>query len=472
MSLLIDIIHQDEQMGVQGFCKIIYTFAPKCIREKEFKDYKDQIIALDGPPILYKFGIKMINSGIDNHLFATFYKSAAALRYGIKIIWVFDGKPPNIKIDTLNERRKEKQIATDKLSDDSLTEEDKLRFQKKSITITYKQIEESKYLLSLMGLPYLQSPGEAEAQCSAFDRAKLTNGVVTEDWDAILFGCKKMLKNFTNKHSVGNPNPVTEIDVEELLKILGMTQAQLIDLASILGNDYCSGIGNLKPVDAFVKFRIAKFDINDFLQRLNSENNYRDERAKYKIPVNFIENSKIAKDYYLNAPVADPNEFKIEWNEPNYEMLYSYLVDVKQFKGDQILQKINELKLMYCYYKLNNKKLETLSEIKRELNINEVFIDRQRQNYFLASVPIIQLLPPQIIHTESSKPANRITTVNNNSTNPGNKTIKKPFVRPTNPLSNRSLNIVLHDKNKTIHMIPPNISPKITKITHQVPIIC
>lgn len=367
-------------MGVKGFRKIIETFAKKSIRETEFKEYRGKTVPIDAPLMLYKFCIALMNTEnykssngeVRGHLFACFFKTSSMLRYGIMPLWVFDGKPPEIKYDTLHERRRVKQNAFTKLQNTSLLEDDKVRCEKKTLSISSKQIDEIKYLLSLIGLPYSQSPGEAEAQCAAFDISNISNGVVTEDWDAILFGCKKMLKDFSNKSTV------KEINSDELLKSLGMTREQLIDLGAILGNDYCSGIGGLKPVDAFKKFKESNFDINTFLESIKQENEI---YKKYKIPVDFTEKWIESKEYYLNAYVNDPHKLTVEWNEPKYDAIYDYLVTQKGFNADLIVQKINELKLMYLYYK-NNNELITLSRIKKELNMNIPFNNTVYMNHF------------------------------------------------------------------------------------------
>jgi len=381
-------------MGVKGFSQIINTYAEACVEITQFKDYRGSIQSIDATLAIYRFCLAILNTEnfrtneiITGHLFACFFKTCSMLRYAIMPIWVFDGKPPNIKFDTLNERRKRKHNAVEKLtSTPELNDTEKNRLEKKAFTVTFEQIDEVKTLLKLLGIPFIEAPGEAEAQCAAFDIANISDGVATEDWDVIFFGCKKMLKSFSNK------NNVTEINTKKLLNALGMSKEQLIDFASILGNDYCHGINGIKPLDAYHKFKEVNCNINSFLHKLKNENKI---KLKYRIPDNFLEQLNEARRYYLHAPVTNPHHITTEWREPNYEGLYNYLVNIKKLKNSLILPKINELHIMYSYYITNKKKLVTLSHIKRELNAQRLIVQNKldHRRYTIVSFPYL----PQVV---------------------------------------------------------------------------
>ena len=349
-------------MGVKGLLPIIKNFAPSSIKKKEFKDYIGTVQALDAPIIIYKFTIATINTDMNKngHLHACFFKSRSLLGYGMIPLWVFDGPPPEIKKQTLIDRRKFKESALYKISNTNLSNNEKYKLIKNSITVNIKQLEEVKFLISLLGLPYIESPEEAEAQCAALNIANVSNGVVTEDWDALLFGCKIMLKDFSNK------TIVTEINGEELLRSLAITREQLIDLATILGNDYCHGIGGLKPIDAFIKFKEHDCNMTLFLEYINNENNNYGY-FKYKIPEKFNQQWLEAREYYLHAPVINPKNIKPIWKKPNYVELEKYLIEVKKFNREEIMNKIMELRLMYDKYILNGNELVTFTRIKNEL---------------------------------------------------------------------------------------------------------
>jgi flap endonuclease-1 len=374
-------------MGVNGFIKII-KLAPRCVIKRNFRDYRGAIVAMDASQTLYKFckaltntkHYKNKNGEIIAHLFACFFKSCSAARYAIRTYWVFDGPPPSIKKNTLRERKKLREIALNKLNNECICEDEKSKLEKKSFSLLPKLTKEAKYLLYLMGLPQIDAPEEAEAQCAALEKSNITNGVSTEDWDALFFGCNKIFKNFSNKG-----DGVIEIDRQILLNELKMTQRQLIDLAAILGNDYCNGIIGLKPTDAYEKFKRCDFNMEKFLKHIKKD-------GKYTIPINFTNQWKESSDYYLNAPVIQPDAASSIWTMPNYDELYKYLLE-KGFDEKDIQPRINELKLMYSYY-LKDKKMVTLTQIKRELQVR-VFGDK----YVAYILDYINQNPPLMIDT-------------------------------------------------------------------------
>ena len=61
--------------------------------------------------------------------------------------------------------------------------------------VTHAATKESQELLQLFGIPYVNSPGEAEAQCAFLNTSGLTMGTITENSDIFLFGGKVVYKN-------------------------------------------------------------------------------------------------------------------------------------------------------------------------------------------------------------------------------------------------------------------------------------
>ncbi|XP_013919024.1 PREDICTED: DNA repair protein complementing XP-G cells isoform X2 [Thamnophis sirtalis] len=71
-------------------------------------------------------------------------------------------------------------------------------------TVTGQMFLESQELLRLFGIPYIEAPMEAEAQCAVLDLTDQTSGTITDDSDIWLFGGRHVYKNFFNQSKLGS----------------------------------------------------------------------------------------------------------------------------------------------------------------------------------------------------------------------------------------------------------------------------
>lgn len=127
---------------------------------------------------LYQFLIAVRSEGAQltsvdgettSHLMGTFYRTIRLVENGIKPVYVFDGKPPDMKSGELAkraERREEAQKALDK-ANEAGNQADIDKFNRRLVKVTKEHAAEAKQLLTLMGIPYIDAPCEAEAQCAA-----------------------------------------------------------------------------------------------------------------------------------------------------------------------------------------------------------------------------------------------------------------------------------------------------------------
>merc|ERR1711935_446173 len=109
-----------------------------------------------------------------------------------------------------------------------------------------EQSEEVKKLLTLMGVPVVDAPCEAEATCAKLAEAGLVFGTGTEDADALTFGTPKLIKNLNA--SEAQKKPIVEIDLARALEGLELTMAQFVDLCILMGCDYSDTIKGIGPV--------------------------------------------------------------------------------------------------------------------------------------------------------------------------------------------------------------------------------
>ena len=58
---------------------------------------------------------------------------------------------------------------------------------------------DAKHLVKLMGLPIVEAPGEAEAQCAELCKEGKAYASVTEDMDALTFGTPVLIRGLNSK---------------------------------------------------------------------------------------------------------------------------------------------------------------------------------------------------------------------------------------------------------------------------------
>ena len=209
-------------MGVKCLLKFINEI-PELIQNVDNSKYKFKRIAIDISILIYKIIITVRNTGADyinqkgeitTHILGLFNKTIELLNYNIIPVYVFDGKPPNIKNKTIENRKQIRKKALEKL-EQAITDEDKIKYFKRSSTISKEQWDQCKELLELMGIPYIIAPEEADSQCAYLAKVGLVDGVLTEDMDILTFGSTKIIRNLTS-HKV----PTTEINLDNLLNHL------------------------------------------------------------------------------------------------------------------------------------------------------------------------------------------------------------------------------------------------------------
>ncbi|XP_055282625.1 DNA excision repair protein ERCC-5 isoform X1 [Moschus berezovskii] len=136
------------------------------------------------------------------------------------------------------------------LESNLLTQQNSLKAQKQqqervAATVTGQMFLESQELLRLFGIPYIEAPMEAEAQCAILDLTDQTSGTITDDSDIWLFGARHVYKNFFNKNKF-----VEYYQYVDFHNQLGLDRNKLINLAYLLGSDYTEGIPTVGCVTA------------------------------------------------------------------------------------------------------------------------------------------------------------------------------------------------------------------------------
>ena len=291
--------------------KFLNNNYPQLIKKINCNNFNGHRIAIDISILLYQVIIAIRNSGVDmvnkqgditSHILGLFNKTICLLKKNILPIYVFDGKPPDFKMKVIQSRRDIKQRAYDKLEED-LSQDDMIKYFKRTVSISRKQIDECKELLDLMGIPYIEAPEEADSQCAQLVKNGLASGVLTEDMDILTFGAGTIYRNLTSykKEQI-------QIDLSDILSTLDLNYEQFVELCILFGCDYSEKIKDINPAIIY-KYYYQNKDINNTLLSMANDNIIPRNRLLNTTELN---NYSLYKDYFINPPVHNITDIKFK----------------------------------------------------------------------------------------------------------------------------------------------------------------
>lgn len=195
-------------------------------------------------------------------------------------------------------------------------------------------------MLRLMGVPVIQAPCEAEAQCAYLCKTGKVDCVGTEDMDALTFGARILLRDINQRKE-----PVTEINHEQMLKSLGLSEQEFIDMCILCGCDYVPRISGIGPVKAYKLIQEHK-TMEKILEYLYGENKGCEE-GKFKFGMPKAEDYcyEDARELFKNPPVDKEVQFKWDKNAIDEEGLKLFLVKEKNFSEVRVEGGIKKIKV-------------------------------------------------------------------------------------------------------------------------------
>lgn len=321
-------------MGIHGLSKVLADNAPMCVRETEFKNYFGRKVAIDASMSIYQFLIQVRQGGENltndagettSHLMGIFYRTIRMIHAGMKPLYVFDGKPPEMKSGELAKRKQGREKAQAELTEAQQggNTEDVEKYTKRLVKVTPQHNEDCQKLLKLMGVPFVKAPCEAEAQCSSLVAAGKAYATATEDMDALTFGTTVLLRNLTAAEA--RKLPVKEYEYSKVLEGLALTRDEFIDLCILLGCDYCDKISGIGPKRAYDLIKEHK-NIEKILTVLDPK--------KYPVPEDWP--YKAARRLFQNPEVTPPDEIELKWERPDVEGIVQFMCVENGFSEDRM----------------------------------------------------------------------------------------------------------------------------------------
>ena len=328
-------------MGVTELGKLINKEAR---REIKLEQLAGRCIALDAYNALYQFlssirqpdGTPLMDrlGRVTSHLSGLFYRTINLLEAGIKVVYVFDGRPPEFKLIEIEERRRAKEKAIEEVVK-ALREgrrEDVVKYMKRAVFLTSEIVDDAKKLLSYMGVPWVQAPSEGEAQAAYMAMRGHCWGVGSQDYDSLLFGSPRLVRNLavSPRRKIGED--VVEvspevIELDAVIKSLRLkNREQLVDLAILLGTDYnpdgVAGVGPQRALRLVLEFGSLEKIVDTVL---------RGHQHLLEI-----------KKFFLNPPVTD--DYSLEGGRLDEGKLLSFLVEERDFSEDRVRRAVERLR--------------------------------------------------------------------------------------------------------------------------------
>jgi flap endonuclease-1 len=271
---------------------------------------------------------------ITSHLSGLLYRTVKFLEAGIKPVYVFDGRYPDLKKRTVKKRRAKRAEAQRKWKAAVRAGKPALKYAQEAARIDTGIVDSAQSLLDLMGVPWIQAPSEGEAQCAWMCQRGLVWATASQDFDSLLFGSPRLVRNLSAliRKEADSEEAYAGIDPElvelaEVLARLELTREQLVLAALLIGTDYNEGIPRVGPVSA-VKLVKQQQTLENILSACH-----------------FPGRTDVTKvyEFFLNPPHTERVESA--WTPPKAEQLLSFLVEAHDFSRDRVATALQRLRL-------------------------------------------------------------------------------------------------------------------------------
>jgi flap endonuclease-1 len=312
----------------------------------KLEDLSGKVAAIDAYNALYQFlaiirqpdgtPLKDSSGRVTSHLSGLLYRTSNLVELGIRPIYVFDGAPPVLKEVEIKRRKRVKEEALvlyERALKEGKVEEARVYAQATSHLKDY-MAEDSKTLLRLIGVPWVQAPSEGEAQAAHMTRKADADYCASQDYDSLLFGAPKFIRNITisGRRKLPSKNIYIEVipevvELEQVLRECQITYEQLIDVGILIGTDFNpDGIKGLGPKTAL---------------KLIKEHKTLEQAIPHVKNAEFPVEPHRIREIFLHPDVTD--NYKLEWNPPDVENTVDFIVRGRDFSEDRVRKALEKM---------------------------------------------------------------------------------------------------------------------------------
>ncbi|MEM2935959.1 MAG: flap endonuclease-1 [Candidatus Bathyarchaeia archaeon] len=309
-------------------------------------DLRGRSIAIDAYNALYQFlaiirqpdgtPLKDRTGRVTSHLSGLLYRTSNLVEKGIRVIYVFDGVPPTLKEVEIKRRKRVKEEALVKYEralEKGDLEEARVYAQATSTLKDYME-QDSKHLLKLMGVPWVQAPSEGEAQAAYLAKRGDADFCASQDYDSLLFGAPRLVRNvaITGRRKLPRQKAYVQVlpetvELDRVLRELAITHEQLVDIGILVGTDYNpDGVKGVGPKTALELIR-KHGSLESLLPKL--------DRAEFPVDPLRI------RQVFLQPRVTD--NYRIQWREPDIEGAVEFLCQERDFSQDRVRKALEKM---------------------------------------------------------------------------------------------------------------------------------
>ncbi|SCW01242.1 LAFE_0D08262g1_1 [Lachancea fermentati] len=294
-------------MGIQGLLPQLKSIQQPVSLHR----YSGQTLAIDGYAWLHRAAHSCamelaLGRSTDKYL-QFFIKRLSMLRATFKVepYLIFDGDSINVKKDTERKRRqkrdenKEKGLELWKSGDNRQSYE----YFQKSVDITPEMAKCIMEYCQSQNIKYLVAPFEADAQMVYLEKEGFVHGIISEDSDLLIFGCRKLITKL-NDH--GDCIEICRDDFVHLpsrFPLCQLSPQEIRTMVCLSGCDYTSGIPQVGLLTAMKLVKRYK-TIERVIQSIQRE-------GKLKIPKEFLQEYELANFAFQFQRVFCPQRMKL-----------------------------------------------------------------------------------------------------------------------------------------------------------------
>ncbi|CAE6449745.1 unnamed protein product [Rhizoctonia solani] len=175
-------------------------------------------------------------------------------------------------------------------------------YYKKCVDITPQMAYQLIKALQAEGISYIVAPYEADAQMAYLEREGVVDGIITEDSDLVVFGCRNLLFKLGPDGSCINVRR-DDLGAVKDLSLLGWSDKELRWMAMLSGCDYIDSLPGLGLKKAHKLLRKWK-TVEKVIQAIRMD-------GSFKMPKGYLESFRVAELAFLHQRVYDPTSQRL-----------------------------------------------------------------------------------------------------------------------------------------------------------------